>query len=186
MGSPTEPTSSSKPTGTTRSGRCRLLSELLPSSTAMTGAILGSQLDPGAVAVLLEDLSAAGAQVLSGPTSATFQLDQDDVTGIRTYPKIATLTTLDLALLAHQGLLVEVSLYRGRREIFRGRFEEPHPTGDLVNLIDGPGDRWRHRWDEFVHAVRPAVAWMYGGFQASGACFGCASAARSPHGPRQA
>lgn len=176
---PTYPSKRTKPSSAGRSGRCRLLSDLLPTSTAMTGGILGRQLDPTAVAELLYDLSTAGASVRCEGTTATFELDQANVTKTRTYPKVATLTTLDLASLAQQGLLIEVSLYRGRREIFRGRFEEPHPTGDLVNMIDAPRNRWGR-------ALRAAGVWLYRGLQSSGACFGLVPGAAGPDGPAAA
>lgn len=164
-------------------GRRALLSEVLPSSTAMTGLILGRQLDPETVAALLVRLDDAGALVRSECTSASFQLDRCHVTGAHPYAQVASATTVALAALAHQGMLVEVSLFRGHREVFRGRYEEPHPVGDLVSIVGGDACRWRVRRARVAHALLATCRWVYSGLQLSGAGFGLPPVVRAPDDP---
>jgi hypothetical protein len=184
MGPDAASTSSLPPDRTTATrGRRSLLSEVLPSSTAMTGLILGRQLDPETVAALLVRLDDCGALVRSEGTSASFQLDRCHVVGGRPYAQVASSTTVALAALAHQGLLVEVSLFRGHRETFRGRFEEPHPIGDLVSMVDGDVCPWRVRRARFAHALVAAGRWVYSGLQLSGAGFGLPPVVRAPDDP---
>jgi hypothetical protein len=158
-------------------GRCPLLSELLPTSTAMTGSVLGRQLDPGGVDALLDELATAGALVRAQGSTLAFQLDRGSVSSRRSYLDLARGTSVALADLAPTGLLIEVSLYRGRREIFRGRFEEPHPEGDLLSIIDGPTRRWAGARTALARALRAAARWVYSGLQLQGASFGWVPAA---------
>jgi hypothetical protein len=179
----TYPPTSPEPSTKRFAGRRRLLSEVLPSSTTMTGTVLGLQLDPVGAERLFDELSSTGALVSARCTSATFRLDREYVTGSRPYVQVAASTNLALAALAAEGLLVEVNLYRGCREIFRGRFEEHRPGDDLVNLVDCPASRWAARGAVLARAVRAASRWLYTGLQLSGVGYGLTQAAHAADDP---